>query len=65
MSVFDGHVDVWDGVDWMSTAVRCFSGCGGRGVKLRLDDEFEGIGLLGHVDRNVVLIVSRTFKINS
>ena len=65
LSFISGHVDVWYGIDWVTTAVRCWFRCGIVLIELSLFNEFTSIVFLVHVDCDVIIIIFLAFKVNT
>ena len=65
LSFIGGHIDVWDIIDWVTTAVGCGFRCGSRLIELSLLNEFTSIDFLAHVDGNVIFFIFVALKVNA
>jgi len=64
LSFLGGHINIRDGVNWMTTAVGGWFGCGSSRVELCCHNEFESIVMLTHVNGDVIVRILSTIKIN-
>jgi len=66
LSFIGGHINIWDRIDWMTTAVGGWLGCGsGRVELLGFFHEFESIILLTHMDSDMIVVIPCALKINT